>query len=165
MLGIYVRQENQHGYMQTLITVRSGYTYTLEYLLEGCVNNKAGYGGGQATADGIAAKARQHIHEGYVEQFETDMFDTRRINFDARYQHFDTYYCQPHLTFNGSAESALASAAFLTSITKKTFPKSPAELLTRLKNQRRHKIVYLDYLDGSLLSKPLQIVGTISAGV
>lgn len=56
-------------------------------------------------------------------------------------------------------------AAFVTSITDKVFPKSPAELLTRLKSQRRHKLVYLDYLDGSLLIKPLQVVGVISAGV
>lgn len=163
MLGIYVCQEKQHGYMQTIITTQTGELESLAHILEECKDNKAGYGGGQATADSVAKRTRQHLAQGYTQRFESEMYS--KVYFEVRYQHYDTYYCQPHLTFNSRAECVLSSAAFVTSITDKVFPKSPAELLTRLKSQRRHKLVYLDYLDGSLLIKPLQVVGAISAGV
>lgn len=163
MLGIYVRQENQHGYMQTIITAQTGELESLANILEECKDNKAGYGGGQATADMVANRTRQHLAQGYTQRFEAEMYS--KVYFEVRYQHYDTYYCQPHLTFNSRAESVLSSAAFVTSITTKTFPKSPAELLTRIKNQRRHKLVYLDLAGVDFLVKPLRVVGDITVEV
>lgn len=157
MLGIHVHQEDQHGYMQTIITVNSGSRVTLKSIIEECKDNKAGYGGGQVTADKISALAKKHIAQGYIEQYEVAMFSEQKISFDVRYQHYENHYCQPHLTFNEKPQCVLHSAAFVTSIVGKNFPRDPNELVAKVKRQRRHEVVFLEWLDWKLLIKPVTV--------
>jgi hypothetical protein len=152
LLGVYFRTENQHEYPQSLVSVVSGVRENLLSLIEGCVDNKAGYGTLEA-AESLQHRYKYYMKEGFKEKFDVSLYDG--IKFDLRYQHYNQGFCKPHLSFRKDPKCALDSAEFLSKITKRGFPGTPSEFMLLLHKQRTYDIVLLDRRYNDYLLKVL----------
>jgi hypothetical protein len=82
------------GYVHTVISINYCYVEKLTDLLEGTVDNKAGYGDAES-AVAIGVELQGLLDEGYKTRLTTSMSG---LNIRLSYLHYNDGYCEPNVS-------------------------------------------------------------------
>lgn len=111
-IGIHRRDYAEHGYNFTDIHVRCGTLVDVRAQLAGCWDNRAGYSGGQETADKFATLYRGYLDAGYLCIFEHHYWHPyMRVTFQHMSEAYrnetpgNAWYCDPSYYLGSKGET------------------------------------------------------------
>lgn len=134
-------RRSESGYTHVHVLWRSGRVHSLADRLEGAIGNKAGYGGGDATAAKVERETRELIEAGHTHYFHSD--GSYGYGVHIRFQLYTEatadaprQWCEPTIECDGRARDVLRTAEILKAL-KLGWESTPEQAIARLRKLAR----------------------------
>lgn len=148
-IALHTEISSKYGHQFTTVRVLGGgELVSLQSILDGCIDNKAGFSGGQEVADRVAAEVRALAAEGYSHEWRDSYGESWSLT--AEYQHYylPDQYCDATISLGDKARHIARAIPTLNKLMRSSrtlnyrgFPESPVALESRFPKAVRVELV------------------------